>query len=298
MHSGRFDRVSNLCKAGGVEIVDTGGGIIEFSRNGEYLLVNSGFTIAKITLATGQTTKILDTQFPRLHMAWWFGDDIAVSIQDSRPEGRTSPVRLISSEGAAIRTLPVHGEIIAADGNGRFLLVLADPDDPSRPMPRESLPTKAHLLAVSAEGGKLRDMGAWPRTDSGSDCEIVVSPGGTYVAFTVLRSRNEADAGKTATRVVSMADGRARRVLAGKPIAVTDKGELLTSGTNAATSNSKGASEFGTSWVFTASSVGGKEEVLFGGDPKVIAATIADGRLYYLHRLANGNLGISWAKFR
>jgi len=293
--SGRVDRVSDICMSSKIDVVDIGKHRDKFSRNGKYLLVHSMRLIAKINLATGQATEILSTQLPCASAGWWFGDDVAVSTVEKGPDAKTYPVKLVSSEGMAIRTLSVHGEIVAADRSGRFLVVLADPNNLTQSMPCNSL--KAHVLIVSAQGKKLRDLGVFRRPNHPSDWEIDVSPSGAYVAFTVPSSRKEVYEGKTRTEVVSILDGNRRSVLGGTPIVVTDKGELLTWESNTTISNGEDRPGINMSWFFKISSADGKEEVLFGGEPKA-AATIANGRLYYLSRHANGKYEISWKKFR
>jgi len=293
--SGKVSRVSSFCEAVGITMIDPRR--IEFSRNGKDLLVHAAVPcIAKIDLTTGRTTKVMDIPFPRFRLGWWFGDNVAVSTVESGPDSKTYPVAIVSPEGTAIRTLPVYGEIAAADRNGRFLVVLADPNHLTQPMACKSL--TAHVLVVSAEGKTLRDLGLWQCLTSAANWKICISPSGAYVAFEFPGSPKEVEEAKTTTRIVSMLDGSERRVLGGRPIVVTDKGELLTWEGRTTGSNDKDAPPLKTSWVFKLSSVGGKEELLFGGDPKVVAATIANGRLYCLSQLANGKPGISWVKFR
>lgn len=297
--SGKVDRVSSLCKAGGIKIPDITGIMIQFSRSGKDLLINSedGFSVTKINLATGRVTGILDTPFPSTSRGRWFGDDVAVFTMDYNPVGRTYPVRILSSQGTAIRTLPVHGEILAADRNGRFLVVLADPNHLTKPMARETLRETGHILVVSAKGEVLRDMGREPIRAFGT--HFLISPGGAYVAFEFASSPKEVDEGKTRTKVVSILDGSQRSV-PGRvtPIVVTDTGELLIFEGKTTTSENKNAPDISVSLVFKILSADGKEKVLFGGNPNVLSATIANGRLYYLSQLANGKRGISWTKFR
>jgi len=296
--SGKVERVSSLCKG-----MESGKGLLgfkgwdstEFSRNGKDLLVNGRgkFPVTKINLATGRTTEILDTPFPRASRAWWFGDDVAVFTADHHPDGRTCPVRIISSEGTPVRTLPVYGKILAADRNGRFLVVIADPNNLTRPILRKRLPAKAHILVVNAEGKKLWDLGPKPKLASGT--YVIVSPSGAYIAFLIPSSQKETDEGKTATKVVSMLDGSQRNVVGGVPISLTDRGELLTEHGDVVLEINK---PFDITNVFKLSSVDGKMEVFRWKGIKVGAASIANDRLYYLSVLANGRLGISWTKFR
>jgi hypothetical protein len=295
--SGRVDRVSSLRKTVGIKIPDIIGAMIQFSKSGEYLLItsNDGSSVRKINLATGRVTGILDTPFPSTSRGWWFGDNVAVSTRDNSREGKTHPVRIVSSEGMAIRTLPVYGEVLAADRNGRFLVVLADPNHLTKPMARETLRETAHILVVSDKGKKLKDMGREPIR--GYPTRALISSSGAYVAFFLACSPEEIDEGKTITKVVSMLDGSQRSVLGRMPIVVTDRGELLIFEGKDATSEDKNASGLAV-FVFKILSVDGKEKVLFGGDPNVLSATIANGRLYYLSQLANGKRGISWMEFR
>ena len=298
-HSGEIQSVLDICAAGGTETLDIGKHKDQFSRNGETLLVNSrqGRAVTKINLATGQATNILETPSLLCDLTgWWFGDNVASAIAETPGKyAKTHPVRIVSSEGASIRTLPVHGEILAADRAGRFLVLLADPNHLSKSMAWSSL--KPHILVVDAEGKILRDLGARNRFNP-LLLKIVLSPNGSYLAFTLPRTQKEEEEGKTTIRVISPLDGGQRSVISGTLITVTDEGELLTWETVGSVSDVQGTPTLKIAWVFKFFSANGKEEVLFGSDSQIMAATIANHRLYYVSMHGKTKYKTSCKKFR
>lgn len=293
--SGKTRRVSSLCPLDKNDMM--GGRPLgsEFSISGKYLLVNSAGIIAVVDLATKKSKTITQSKPPYLREAFWFGDNVAVSTVDFSRDAKTQPVRLFSLEGKAIRTIPVYGEIVATDRNGRFLMVLTDPDDPFRPVSASSVPEKGRVVVISAEGKKLMDL---PRMQPGlAGPEVLISPNGAYAAFAMPRSIKESHEGTVTTRVVSMSDGSRRSVLAGVPLVVTNKGQLLTLESDVVASNGKDGPEMKMLLAFKVSYPDGKNEVLFEREPNIVGATIANGRLYYLS-LHDNKYEISWRKFR
>jgi hypothetical protein len=82
------------------------------------------------------------------------------------------------------------------------------------------------------------------------------------------------------------------------PVAVTDRGELITWDVGGAVSSNKDGPVISTFSVFSISGADGKKRILFEEDRGVLNATLANGRVYYLSRLTNGRLAISWMKLR
>ena len=242
-NSGKTSTILSLCETGGKEILHAGTGRDEFSKDGKFMLINNqprfpgGSPVTKINLKTGQATELLDTPCPYRRIGWWFGDDVAVSTVDRSEDGKAHPVRIISSEGTAIRTLPVYGEIIAADRNGKFFVVLADPDDPSQPITNKALNTVEQAVWVNAEGKKLRALGRVTYSGYSPLMPVFLSPNGAYMAFPILASHEDANEGKTIINIISMLDGSQRSARGGWPIGVTDRGELLTRWNNTTVSD-------------------------------------------------------------
>jgi len=171
-----------------------------------------------LTLETGAVAQ-LARGMPLL--AAWSKDRAYIGFAGM--DGTIGPVRAVDPVTGKSTELKVCGLVAGADPTGGFLVCACDPDDPTKPLTREGF-SKAWACIVSPDGKVLAKLVSSNEMSRPPE----VSPGGKYLAFERQKWHGRWRSPELlGTRIVS-ADGKTQRdVKAGAPLAVTDKGELV-----------------------------------------------------------------------
>jgi hypothetical protein len=181
----------------------------------------------------------------------WVGGELVVTVRDG--QSRYVQLARYGTTGAKLGTLPICGEILAADEQGKNLMVVADPKNLNKPLTEEHRKDTAKPLVVSKDGKSVTEVTAPP-----SGNMSVLSPN--------LKFTNAQKGGSM--RVYSL-DGKKEWVLQGlmKVLYVGDEGEVLS------LTYANGNSLLGY-WDNTGKKV-------WDGPPVGVAA-FYDGKVYYI----------------
>ncbi len=199
--------------------------------------------------------KMKANKFPPTGGTWVGNNELVVSVKDGL--SRYTQLARYSVAGARLGTLPICGEIIAADEEGKYLYVKANPDKLNKPLSAEDYKTAVKLLIVDKQGKVVFEVASPPNGNMS-----VLSPG--------LKFSNAQTAvnGQAAMKISSL-DGKKEWVLPGmmKVVYVGDEGDVL-------------SLTYSPTWGQTLEYSGADGKKLWTG-PAVSMAAFYDGKAYY-----------------
>lgn len=197
-----------------------------FSPDSKYALVvptSSRDTSAYvIDLARGKSTPLSVSATAR--PAGWAGDKIAI-----RQSSSTHPIKLVSADGANETETEFRISFLSASRDGKAWVASGNPDD----LAKYLTTSKAQVMLMTPEGKVVRQLGPYMEVT----VPIILSPSGTYVAFTRRVRSAPPNAGYRRSIVVvevksgTEVEAAANAAGAMTPLSLTDDGRLVASET-------------------------------------------------------------------